>query len=266
MGFQGPLLNWELPWRPPDLQRFVRTTLFRELHAAAEDWIEEQFDRIGGDGGLVPAARLVSDFGALTGTNSRWQRDVGILRIRSGVFATVSFQRQVAVAFGLDGPVRDRVFELVKSLESAGWNLSLHSTRHVIEPGPISSIHEPTGVASGGWQGLGGLPHLRQPAIDPESSTNCLIRVAWTSSHTEQGPVLLDVVHPARPGNRKRSGYLPLEMSGPVPPVDISMFAAPALERYENAVAVLIEALYYRVLPGAARPREVPRRLALKLW
>ena len=265
MGFQGPLFNWELPWRPPDLPRFVRTTQFRELHAAAEDWIEEQFDRIGGNGALFPTARLVSDFGALTGTNSRWQRDIGILRIRSGVFAAMSFQRQVAVAYGFDDSASDRVFELVKSLESAGWSLSLHHSQHAIDPGPISSIREPIGVASGGWHVPGGPPHLRQPAADPISSTNCLIQVVWTS-RTEQSPIMLDVAHPAHPEIRRLSEYLPLEMSGTVPPVDISTFAAPAFEWYENAVAVLIEVLYYRVLPGATRPRDVPRRPALKLW
>jgi hypothetical protein len=124
MGFQGPLVNWELPWRPLDLPRFVRTAQFRELRAAAEDWIEEQFDRIGGDGALFPAARLVSDFGALTGMNSRRQRDIGIPRIRAGVFAGMAFQRQVDVDYGFDGSASDRVFEPVKSLDSAGWNLS----------------------------------------------------------------------------------------------------------------------------------------------
>ncbi|MBR7828198.1 hypothetical protein KDK95_17930 [Actinospica sp. MGRD01-02] len=264
MGVRGPLLNWELPWRPPDLPRFARTAQFRDLHAAAEGWIEDQFESIGGGGALVPAARLVSDFGALTGTNSRRQRDIGILRIRSGVFATMSFQRQVAVAYGLDGPVGDRVLDLVKALESAGWNLSLHNSRHAIDPGPISAIRDPVGAASGGWHGFGGPPHLRQPAADPTGSANCLIRVVWTS-RTEQSPIVVDVVRPAHPEIRTPSAYLPLEMNGPVPPVDIRAFAAPAFEWHESAVAVLIEVFYYRILPGATRPRDVPRRFALKL-
>jgi hypothetical protein len=265
MGFRGPLINWELPWRPPDLPRFVRTAQFRELHAAAEDWVEEQFDRIGGDAGLLPAARLVSDFGMLTGTNSRRQRDIGMLRIRSGVFATVSFQRQVAVAYGFEGSASDRIFELVKSLEDAGWDLSLHRGRHAIEPGLISSIRDPIGVASGGWHGPGNVPHVQQPTLSPQSPAHCQMRVVW-ASRTRQDPVMLDVVHPAHPGTRNSSTYLPLEMSGTVPPVEMGTFAAPAFGRYESAVAVLIELLYYRVLPGATRPLDVPRRLAPKLW
>ncbi|MBS2962580.1 hypothetical protein KGA66_05945 [Actinocrinis puniceicyclus] len=265
MGFQGPLLNWELPWRPPDLPRFVRTAQFHELHAAAEDWIEDQFACIGGGDALFPAARLVSDFGVLTGTNSRRQWDIGILRIRSGVFAMMSFQRQVAVAYGFDGSAGDRVFELAKSLASAGWNLSLHRNRHAIHPGPITSVREPVGAASGGWHGPGGPPHLHHPELPPKSSAHCLIRVVWTS-RTEPGPVMLDVTIPPHPAGRKPATFLPVEMDGPVPPIDISAFAASAFEWYENAVTVLIEVFYYGVLPGTTRPRDVPRRLVPKLW
>jgi hypothetical protein len=94
-----PFLAWNLPWSPPHLPRFARAARFRELHAAADEWIEQQFARIrNGADFLEPASRLVGDYGTIFGYGCRWSANLEILRVRFGCYAHVRLHRQVAVA------------------------------------------------------------------------------------------------------------------------------------------------------------------------
>jgi hypothetical protein len=252
---RGPFFSWSLPWRPPDLARFSRTSEFQELHAAADDWIEQQFTRISANAeALVPAARSVSDYGSVHGTGGAGALNLGILAIRYGVFAYLGFSRQVAVAYGFDGSIPDQISELLEVIEQGGWDIHLNKARAV------------NGKAAGRWVGADSPPHRTLIAPGwadrpgPHQLPPGLVHVAWTS-RTHPSHATLDVGFPANPDTREPWSYLGLEMVEPIAPTDISHFAAPALENHEHAVAVLIELDFYRALPGSTRARDVPRRL-----
>jgi hypothetical protein len=315
MDSRGPFFSWSLPWRPPDLARFSRTSEFQELHTAADDWIERQFTHISANvEALAPAARLVSDYGAVGGTGGTGALNLGILAIRHGVFAHLRFSRQVAVAYGFDGPIPDRISDLLEVIEQGGWGVRLHKARAVNDPArpprnaprvrpaqpreplleadrrnrlnaaagtqarealnqpvqrarqPIREVPAANGEAAGRWAGDSPPPHRTLIAPGwadrpgPHQFPPGLVRVVWTS-RTHPSRATLDVVYPATPDTREPWSYLGLETLEPIPPTDLSRFAAPALANHEHSVVVLIELDYYRALPGSTRPRDVPRRL-----
>jgi len=298
MGMSGPFFTWNLPWRPPSLPHFAQTPRFRELHSAADDWIEQQFAHIHSEAAsLVPAARLVSDYGTIYGFGCRWSADIGILRVRAGAFAHLRFHRQVAVAYGFDGDVSDQILELITVLEQAGWRLHVQTNQRsnprerrdrgradrrgvtrrsgnaaipAVPGHPIHEIPTPSGEARGNWVAPVMPPHRRavtpgsEDRPGPHTAPPCRAHLIWIS-RTEPSHILLDVAYAPLPETREASSYHPLEMTGLVPPTEVGQFAAPALDQHEHAVAVLIELDYYQALPGSTRQRDVPRRLVPKL-
>lgn len=272
MGYSGPWVMWSLPWRPPDIARFARTSPFQELHTAAVDWIEQQFAYIGAHAeALVPAARSVSDFGAVIGSGSAASLALGKLAIRFGAFAYLEFSRQVAVVYGFDGAVSDRIADVLGVARQAGWDMYVQKARaakdRARQPDKVGPPVPPAnGAAVGRWVGAASPPHRRlivpgwEDRPGPHQFPPGLLRVAWIS-RTDPSPVELTVSAPARPDARDPRSYLGLEMIEPIPPLDLGHFAAPALEGHEHAVAVLVELDYYHAQPGSPRPRDVPRRL-----
>jgi hypothetical protein len=207
----------------------------------------------------------VSDFGVLTGTQHKGHRDIGkFLRVHFGTFATLDFPRQVAVAYGFDGAVSVRISTLIEGLDARGWNLHENLIRSTGRTRGLASEPEiaiPNGAASSRWGGPGEPPHLdNRPLTDPARPAPCFLHMAWVAPPIPSQSTLR-VARAPHPGTHAPGSYLPMEMSGAVPPVDLAAFAAPAFERHEHAVVVLIELSYFLTLPGGTRPRDVPRRL-----
>jgi hypothetical protein len=273
VGFAGPVFSWNFPWRPADLRRFARTAQFRELQSAARNWIELQFGRVEAEAAwLAPAARLVSDYSTISATSCRRTMDIGkILAVRFGTAASVRCQRQVAVVYGFDGAMADQILDLMRVLERAGWQPCLQTRRHMVDPKPIRSIPGHDGAAIGHWTGDKQHDDTEPPQlmlIGPRESGGapCRVHVVWTT-RTHPAHTTLDPVWPPPHAARQpTASYYPLEFSGALLPADISEFAAPALERHEHAVALMIELGYYVNRETTTGPHGLPKRLMPKLW
>ncbi len=273
MGLSGPLFTWSLPWWPPNLERLARTRQFRENRAAAEGWIERQLAPLRAAPWLDPAAAYVYDYGtSIPGRGARWRMNIGggsILRVAGGVYALPHFYRHVAVVFGFDGDLSSRILDVIGLIEQSGWQLRLQKNQYGItdRQWPIRAIAESNGAALGTWVAAEEPPCLAQGGEGAPCSTH----VVWTSrdlpdpnpAHTTLStpPYMQGRNVPDRP----TWSDLPLEFSGPLPPVEIGDFAAPALELHEHAVAVLIELTYFVCWPGQ-RPRGIPKRSIPRPW
>lgn len=274
MGPIGPLFRMDFPWRPPDLRRFARTAQFRGLRSDAAAWIGQQFALLQtGAAWLDPAGSLVSDYGIVCGTSCLLARDLGgVLRFRFGVCAQVRCQRQVAVAYGFDGALDERIAGLMQVLEQAGWEQPSPQTRpHMTGPAPVRPVPGRTGAAITSWgtprgEHHGGPPQLVVDRRNVAGGAPCRVHVVWTT-RARPADITLDAVWPPPRAARERTAsYQPLEFSGPLLPAGIGEFAAPALREHEHAVAVMIELGYYVNRETATRPHRLPKRLMPRLW
>lgn len=94
----------------------------------------------------------------------------------------------------------------------------------------------------------------------------CRVHVVWTT-RTHPAHTTLDPVWPPPHAARQpTASHQPLEFSGALLPADISEFAAPALERHEHAVALMIELGYYVNRETTTDSHRLPKRLMPKLW
>ncbi|WP_143094629.1 hypothetical protein [Streptacidiphilus jiangxiensis] len=220
---------------------------------------------------LDPAAAYVYDYGtSIPGRGARWHVMSGsILRVDAGVYALPHFYRHVAVVFGFDGDLSSRILEVIRLVEQSGWQLRLQNSRHrtTDRQWPVRAIAESNGAALGSWVGREKPPCLAQGG----EGTPCSTQVVWTSRDIpDPNPAYTTLnTPPYILGRNVPDGPtwsdLPLEFSGPQPPVEIGDFAAPALESHEHAVAVLVELTYFVCWPGQ-RPRGIPKRLIPRPW
>jgi len=240
MGPMGPLFSRDFPWRPPDLRRFAaRTAQFRGLRSDAATWIGRQFALLqAGTAWLDPDGGLVADYGIVCGTSCLRARDLGgVLRFRFGVCAQVRYQRQVAVAYGFDGALDDRIAGLLQVLEQVGWERPSAQTRpHMTGPAPVRPGPERGGAAIADWgtprgEHDGGPPQLVVDRRNLAGGAPCRVHVVWTT-RARSADITLDAVWPPPRAARERTAsYQPLEFSGPLLPAGISEFAEPALRR-----------------------------------
>jgi hypothetical protein len=275
MGLATPLFNWNFPWRPPDLCRFTRTSQFRELRSAAGAWIEQEFARIQAEAPwLIPANRLVSDYGTVFGWPCRSSWDGGLWGVRFGVSANIRFQRQVAVAYGFDDAVADQIPRLVKVLQQGGWERPrLWLDRPLTSPIPVLWVPEPSGDVVAHWQVPPRRDDLAQPPLivipGPHTSgwPPCQTHMVWTT-RDQPARITLDPAFPPDPRapRRRKANYQPLEFRGARPTASVAQFARPALEQHENAVAIMIELGYYVNQETATPAHQLPKKLIPALW
>ncbi len=258
------------PSRVPDLARFTRSAGFRDVHAAAETWLDRHFEVIErGAPWLDRAGVVVTDY---CWCHQDWPR--GLLSARSQVMCV----RRVAVSYGFDGSPRARLPELAAAMLGAGWGTDWPPGPSDGSAGtPVQALAGPDGWRYGTPQwvpvsglsrppGLhrtpgGSLPNALRPAMVVRGASRSQPVVAMTPllSTTQERYSLHHLPRESEQVPTPR--YVPLQVTG----IDVDDVEQAALARHERAVTISISLQYYVNLDTSARPDRLRKRL-LPVW
>lgn len=244
------------PSRQLNLQRWVGSREFRDLHDASVAWLEEHFQMI--ERGAPWLHRVGSD---------SWDFCKGgvrnpFLQLAPGRNASAGCVREVTAVYGFDGPLTVCLKSVGEALSAAGWELSdgrawtdLDGTATVAGAGGHRNRWMADRRALLGWRPVAALAYPAGGKGTPPWGRQLLaphMRVTWSSRGQETGW--------RRDPNKARGmtrNYLALEVSE----AEVPELLEQAIAGHEHALTVTIGLAYYSNPHARAWAHRIPRYL-----